>query len=69
MKIFERHPLPWAVVPEGSDGYDDIGGVKDANGEWVLWLGDGTQYYPTSGYAEKGVLNVLTMCINMKGDT
>jgi hypothetical protein len=62
--LVENHPLPWAVIPEK---YNDMGGIKDANGDWVIYLGDSENYYPTSGYAEDEVLNVLTLLINTKG--
>lgn len=65
--MLKVHPFPWSVVEEGDRSMDNIGGIKDANGDWVVWLGDRGQYYPTPGYAVAYVLDFLTLLANAKG--
>jgi hypothetical protein len=62
--LAENHPLPWQVVHESDIGSCDVGGIKDAQGDWVIWLGGCDQYYNTSGYAEEGVLEKIVELIN-----
>ena len=66
LKILQQHPLPWTAVDPNPDYLynPDMGGIKDANGEWVVWLGDAEQYYPTSGHATDGVLELLVTLLN-----
>lgn len=41
----------WKGNPQGPR-YDCEPGLLDADGNLILWLGDGEQYYPTSGHVD-----------------
>ena len=41
-------PAPWTFVPSKGPE-DDMGGLMNADGEWICWFGDSTHYYPTEG--------------------
>lgn len=43
-----QHPAPWKWYRDESDN-DNLPGLEDGEGNWILHFGSERQYYPTEG--------------------